>query len=278
MVLIPQMNLTHLYASALITATFEDSYGAVGGTKTGTASMITGLGSEDYYFITNRHIADYNYEIDPDKRVPGATLKSIRISGNFQPDDLTAAPLWWQAESSHPEFKFAEPYEVDLAILKVEIGNSEGKLQVRAERPELGWALNRLQIDQFATTSELNSVQPGDAIRIAGYPGIGEIDLVRPLLISGIVSSDPRYPATFMNVVRPHSVFAHSFSWGGMSGAPVYGYSDAVGTPKILGVNVGHIADEGVSGGVISHFIRSDAVLDLLARMVEPVSPDSIAP
>ena len=126
----------------------------------------------------------------------------------------------------------------------------------------------------FATESELNSVQPGDAIRIAGYPGVGDIDLVRPLLVSGIVSSDPRYPATFRDLVLPHSVFCHSFSWSGMSGAPVFGYSDSIGTGKILGINAGHIADDGVSGGVISHFVRSDTVLELFARMSEPRSVD----
>jgi hypothetical protein len=105
---------------------------------------------------------------------------------------------------------------------------------------------------------------------------MGDIDLVRPLLVSGIVSSDPRYPATFMDIVCPHSVFCHPFSWGGMSGAPVFGYSDSIGTGKVLGVNAGHIASQGVSGGVISNFVRSDTLLELLARMGEPVTRDGI--
>ena len=92
MVLMPDMNRTHLYASSLITATFVDSYGAVGGTKTGTTFMVFGVDGEDCYFVTNRHIADHNYGLEPAKRVHGAKLKSIRISGHFQPDDLNATP------------------------------------------------------------------------------------------------------------------------------------------------------------------------------------------
>jgi hypothetical protein len=90
--LVPAMNLTHLYASSLMTATFVDSYGAIGGTKAGTAFAVAGVNGEDFYFVTNRHVADYNYGLDdPAARVPGAKLKSIRISGHFQPDDLSAA-------------------------------------------------------------------------------------------------------------------------------------------------------------------------------------------
>lgn len=83
MVLMPDMNRTHLYASSLITAIFVDSCGAIGGTKTGTTFMVAGVDGENYYFVTNRHIADYNYELDPAKQVPGAKLKSTRISGHF---------------------------------------------------------------------------------------------------------------------------------------------------------------------------------------------------
>jgi hypothetical protein len=101
---------------------------------------------------------------------------------------------------------------------------------------------------------------------------MGDLMLVRPLLVSGIVSSDPRYPATFGNLVLPHSVFCHSFSWSGMSGAPVLGFSDSLGNlGKIFGVNAGHVADDGVGGGVISHFVRSDTARELLAQMGEPM-------
>ena len=45
-----------------------------------------------------------------------------------------------------------------------------------------------------------------------------------------------------------------------MSGGPVMGFSYAIGKSRLIGVNVGHIESRGVSGGVISHFVRADAI------------------
>jgi hypothetical protein len=106
---------------------------------------------------------------------------------------------------------------------------------------------------------------------IAGYPALGELSSERPLLVSGIISSDPRYPANFIRESLPASVLCHSFSWGGMSGSPVLGLSQSIGKSKILGVNCGHIASQGVSGGVISYFARSDALIEMLSSTGESV-------
>lgn len=42
----------------------------------------------------------------------------------------------------------------------------------------------------------------------------------------------------------------------------------------IVGVDAGHIADQAVSGGEISHFVRSDAVLQLIAQMAKSYLPN----
>jgi hypothetical protein len=49
-----------------------------------------------------------------------------------------------------------------------------------------------------------------------------------------------------------------------MSGAPVLGFSESIGKTKIIGINAGHIAGSGVSGGTISHFVRSSEVIEIL--------------
>ena len=114
------------------------------------------------------------------------------------------------------------------------------------EIPSPVWHLIHYGMNWLATTKQLNSVVPGEDVFIAGYPGLGKLGFERPLLVSGIVSSDPRYPATFVDETLPSSVLCHSFSWGGMSGAPVVGISSAIGESKLFGVNAGHIASQGV--------------------------------
>ena len=39
---------------------------------------------------------------------------------------------------------------------------------------------------------------------------------------------------------------------------------------KVIGINAGHIHSQGPAGGVISHFVRSNALIDLLVDQGEP--------
>ena len=83
-------------------------------------------------------------------------------------------------------------------------------------------------------------------------------------MVTGTIASDPRYPAIFGNAKLNKAVLCHSFSWEGMSGAPVLGISSAIGHTKIIGINAGHVGGSGITGGVISHFVRSSALIELL--------------
>lgn len=108
---------------------------------------------------------------------------------------------------------------------------------------------------------------PGEEVFIAGYPGI-TVASERPVLDTGIISSDPRYPASFGRAELGDSVLCQSFSWEGMSGAPVLSFSEVLGRGKLIGINAGHVRDSTYNaGGVISHFVRSSALIELLERV-----------
>lgn len=128
------------------------------------------------------------------------------------------------------------------------------------------YSLNVFFEDWLALGSEIDGMIPGEQVFIAGYPGVAEAS-ERPLLVSGIVSSDPRYPAVFGRERLGNSVLCQSFSWDGMSGAPVLGVSPSIGRTKVVGINAGHVHGSVITGGVISHFVRSDALLELFDQL-----------
>ena len=100
---------------------------------------------------------------------------------------------------------------------------------------------------------------------MAGYPSVGGGVATRPILVSGMVASDPRFPAEVGGLVLQHSVLSHSFSWQGMSGAAVISPMETLGSSRLVGVNAGHVDLEGVTGGVLSHFVRIEKLVELLA-------------
>lgn len=263
----------HLYAGAAITAHLYDR--ATGKSLTprhGTVFVMKGRFG--LYFVTNRHV------LEGGKTPTG--LDSIEISGYRQPtEDLGAPPVPWRYSHKVPEVVFHPDPNTDLALIphptySPRFGNP-------AESPECWsasapWSPNSFGLEWLASEAELQLLQPGDQVFIAGYPGVAYTGASgrsankddRPIIVSGIVASDSRYPATFGDATLHNAVLCHSFSWGGMSGAPVIGFSQSIGATMILGVNAGHIRGQGPAGGVISHFVRSSALIDLLAKVGEP--------
>ena len=83
--------------------------------------------------------------------------------------------------------------------------------------------------------------------------------------VQGIVSSDPRFPAVIGSRTFQHSVLCHSSSWSRMSGSPILAPLPTLTESRMVGVNAGHVNLQGIGGGVLSHFVCSDYVLELLA-------------
>ena len=50
-----------------------------------------------------------------------------------------------------------------------------------------------------------------------------------------------------------------------MSGSPILAPLPTLTESRMVGVNAGHVNSQGIGGGVLSHFVCSDYVLELLA-------------
>ncbi len=209
------------------------------------------------YLITNRHVVEPRFRGEV-----GKATGSVSIRGYYQPNDPTKEPELFAGKVREPRFDFHPDATVDLAIVSGDVDWEAGD----TISPGLG-TISRLHFSMLPTVGELRYLSAGEAVAMPGYPQIaGEVGS-RPVLVSGMVASDPRFPAEVGGQVLPNSVLCHSFSWGGMSGAPVIAHPDAVGETKLVGVNAGHIHMQGVTGGVLSHFVPAQRVLELLASV-----------
>jgi len=252
------------YSAVSVTAHFVASLAGEGledfESTTGTAFIVRS--DKVAVFVTNRHVLDYNYkQANP---VASAVLKSVTIRGFAQPQDSSQSPIPWTY--SHPVAAggiiIHPDQSTDLAVIRI--------FESCFAPPLLSFvkALNVYASDYLASATEIHGLWPGEEVFIVGYPGIAGAS-ERPVLVTGVIASDPRYPAVFGNAKNlKNAVLCQSFSWRGMSGAPVLGFSESIGKTKIIGINAGHVGGSGAGvGGVISHFVRSDALIQLLEQL-----------
>jgi hypothetical protein len=182
-------------------------------TTTGTATGFVIYDEADgmNYGITNRHVVDPSFRGDP-----AHFVGDIRIRGHYQGDDQSE-PLPYDGVMRAPGLVYHPDDSVDLAVFH---GNFEWALGDEGTKG-VG-KIGRFHISTLATTNEVDShLAVGEPIYMAGYPYVGSDVASRPILVTGIVASDPRFAAEIGSVVLPHSVLCHSFSWGGMSGAAI---------------------------------------------------------
>jgi hypothetical protein len=72
---------------------------------------------------------------------------------------------------------------------------------------------------------------------------------------------------------RIDSAYRSDFKFG--DAAPVIGLSDAIGAVQIVVVNAEHTASQRVVAGAISHFVRFDALIELLKSIGRKLSSDT---
>jgi hypothetical protein len=258
------VNKLQFYSAASVSAHFVAALGGEGledfETLNGTAFVVRWKNA--LYFVTNRHVLDYNYR--QENPIKSVALKSVGIRGYAQPADISQTPVPWTY--THPSVSgitFHPDKATDLAVINI--------TRPEAFAPPLQ-SLARIwsvyHEDWLASQSEVDGLWPGEEVFIVGYPGLAGSS-ERPVLVSGIIASDPRYPAIFGNAKNlGNAVLCQSFSWRGMSGAPVLGFSESIGKTRIIGINAGHVGASGVTGGgIISHFVRSNALIDLLNQL-----------
>ena len=126
--------------------------------------------------------------------------------------------------------------------------------------------------DDATIRSEL---KPCDSVVFPGYPEWHDKVAGRPILRTGVVSSDPRFAYSRSGNDEGDIIAFEAFSFGGSSGSPVFATQKGFPPGPIImpgfrrfflaGVNAGHYeeSDTGAHSG-ISCFVRASAILDII--------------
>jgi hypothetical protein len=264
--MVTKIDATVLYSAVRIrTTSFDRSNGKRSGT--GSGFIVTDT-AENRYLVTNRHVLDRNFD------VPGGyALASVTVDGHYQSSLMDILDTVHQEITiTDPEPKFPDNDTLDLAVLPVDAPLDHKQAAVGEA------TFNCLPAAMLASEADFafGRVTVGSTVLTPGYPGPGGEVAERPILVGGVISSDPRYPAAVGPNTYPNEVLSHSFSWEGMSGSPVLCH-----VPKeqltwgdvqtgeyrevaLAGVNAGHFKTSGETAGVLTRFVRADVLAKLL--------------
>ena len=228
----------HLYSAVHITARGYDRANRKDFCGTGTGFFIeAGTRLESFHLVTARHV------LDPDHADPGAGLRHL--------ESITVRGVRTHRHQDDTEFEFTFTPEhvafhpdddIDLAVVHIEPDSKDAG-------SVFGVAMEKSDIIKPHVILA-DDVGVGTEIVMVGYPRLENGVGYRPLLVPGIVSSDLRYDADYGGNRYPGRGICHSFSRGGMSGAPVLTAvmqsvtwdDDGPREPavRLLGINTGH--------------------------------------
>ncbi len=213
------------------------------------------------FLVTARHVVDPAFT---DSETRHLRLEAVDLSYWYQPFDRPdVLPSHRVVRHTSPDILYPVDPDIDLALIRrggAELAVLQGE-DAMANYFGYQWLVR--EADYMA-----GRFSAGTDVLITGFPGLpgSDVDPTRPLLASGVISSDPRFPYALRQGKTSESVLCHAFSWGGMSGGPVIGVSSG-GQIRLVGVNAGHIQVTGQgTAGVLSHFVRSTAIVDMLHR------------
>ncbi|MFE0256206.1 trypsin-like peptidase domain-containing protein [Streptomyces sp. NPDC059010] len=268
------INASHLYSSLWLTVHTYERDGAPSktvGSGTGFVVQRNLFGNDQHkgILITNRHILDPDYI-----RLTSKKVDRLEIKGFRQPTWRTrpvgkAQPV--QFTISSPEPIFAPDY-ADIAAIDLDAAEIAGGC------PEL----TQLCFGLADAADFDNRLHVGAQVITPGYPSIDQTTAPRPILVSGTIASDPRESAAIGTAEFPECVLCHSFSWGGMSGSPVFALlprsKDSFSTwdenerkgpreLRLVGVNRGHVRIGGTAEGALTYFAKSTVLGRLLKGM-----------
>lgn len=213
-----------------------------------------------HYLLTNRHLLDpqFSKPLPPEYRILRLTI-SGHADGTTRGQET--GTIHHSIDVSGIDPVFLDDYALDIAVLPL--------TDLATALP----AFNTLDSNTFLTRADFATARlpAGWPVQMAGYPGASEHTAVRPLLVSGTIASDPRYPAAYDLENYPTEVLCHSFSKAGMSGAPVLAIlptrdfmtDEVVDEVVVAGINTGHLrlANE---PSVLSRFVPAPLLREAL--------------
>jgi hypothetical protein len=242
-----------IYGSYKLVVGFADNVGNMP-TIRGTCFFLAT--KTELALVTNRHMLDYRYG-HADAR-ESMHVVAINVVGKTKGGHTYSLPLLPQQEP-----RFARKRENDIACF----------INPRVLGDAAVTIFHHFDVEGLAREQYFaESLLPGEQIFFAGYPEQYDRLADRPLMRSGIIASDPRYPYSSTGKDEGDRIAYEGFSSEGASGSAVWassrsfeGYHNAR-AGAIVGVNGGHYnAEYGGHHTGISFFYKSSAILELLA-------------
>lgn len=256
------LNYRYLYCALQVSCYFLDTYDAER-VCAGTGFIVSQAGK--LHLISNRHVFEAGYS-DSAKRQ--WRISRIEISGRGN----NRAYFRYGLNSSVAQFPQA--YDEDVGLVPI------GELTVLELEGEQHSVID-IALDALADDSYFGSLNAGDFVAFPGWPEWHDRIGRRPILRSGVISSDPVEDYSGPNMRDGARKLAYEgFSFGGSSGSPVFalGCGLKLGDglqgasyrpPRLIGINAGHLThfDGTKQHSGISYMFKSTVIRDLVAAV-----------
>lgn len=262
------MNNDFLYLAYHIKVDFVDGLGNEK-SGSGTCFFIRKKDGE-MYLVTNRHILDISYK-KTNKELDKFELKGICISGKAidHKNGNKLKNTSFQIRSK--DVIFPKNKDNDVIILHEVIVMHKGNEHI---------------IDFFvdegvmATSEDFEkNLAVCDLVSFPGFPEWHDKKGKRPIMRSGIISSDPRENYHYNHTVTGDCIAYEAFSYNGSSGSPVFALQKGIKVGSgikgggyrrliLIGINAGHLkvkrGSELHSG--ISYFYKSSVIKEMIGK------------
>ena len=253
-----------LYCAWRIKTTFQNDLGKkIEGH--GTCFFVHNSHKEEC-LVTNRHIIDLNYK-SQDRKYKGFNLVQIEVFGKKQNGqnlpDIDCKVLFF-------DFRIltSQKNENDIAILKDlrALNNHEYTSEVDFILP----------YSEIATDEQIrSSLKVSDSLVFPGFPPWYDKVGNRPIMRTGMVSSDPRYNYSFGEMVLGDCLAYEAFSFEGSSGSPVFALQRSYPGDKMItwpdyrplmlvGINAGALKTVSNHHSGISYLYKSSLIVELI--------------
>ena len=220
---------------------------------------------EDLLFATNRHVIDIEYK-DPKYQGHGYVLSSLEIL-TFNPAGHSGRQRVVDASIS-----VHEDSAIDIALLRISRVINHDSISVEPAN-----------IEVIADTCFLETeLEWGAQVSFSSFQPWRDTQTERPILRTGILSSDPAYPFVSTQVKLDRIHLLEAFSFAGSSGSPVFANARGIKLgaglsggnfreARIIGMMTGHLPNEDSAAGApykthtgLSFCHRSDLLLSMV--------------
>ncbi|MGE3611714.1 MAG: hypothetical protein AB7I27_19140 [Bacteriovoracaceae bacterium] len=224
-------------------------------------------GGKHIFFVTNRHLVDYEYGKWRTEGAEGIINIDIELRKFNERSPLPEAAFF---DIVSVQNKIFYPQDgSDLAIIAISIN-----LTALKEAGTKGFRPLCLAMDTFIANKSYfdNDLKAIDAVTFIGFPkGDYDLNYNLPIARNANIASDPRNYFK-NNWIEGDLVLVSGLSFGGSSGSPVYSLpvgSEGLGfgrvlKPRLIGIISGHLIDENRKHKGLSYLVKSTKILEVL--------------